>query len=53
MTVVVCPSFKSVGDAIDYLERAGCRAFYLWRGPDGLVRGHGTKWNHVDGMPSP
>lgn len=50
MTVIVCPSFPNVTDAIEYLDRAGCTSFYLWRGPDGMVRGHGTKWIEIAGV---
>jgi hypothetical protein len=50
MTIVVCPSFATVTEAIAYLDDKGCSAFYLWRGPDGLVRGHGTKQIEVPGM---
>lgn len=52
MTVVVCPSYQTVGEAISFLEGEGCTAFYLYRGPDGLVRGHGTKPIDVPGMPA-
>lgn len=53
MTIVICPSFGTVAEAIEFLDRAGCNAFYLYRGPDGLVRGHGTKQIDVPGMATP
>ena len=50
MTIVVCPSFPTVSEAIAFLEGNGCTAFYLYRGPDGLVRGHGTKQIAIPGV---
>lgn len=48
--IVVCPPFPTVTEAIEYLDGKGCRAFYLWRGPDGTVRGHGTKPIEIAGV---
>lgn len=50
MTIVVCPSFATAAEAIDYLEARGCTTFHLWRGPDGLIRGHGAKEIEVPGL---
>jgi hypothetical protein len=49
MTVVVCPSFATISEAIDYLQEKGCTSFHLHHGPDGLIRGHGTKDIDVPG----
>jgi len=50
MTIVVCPTFDSVTEAIEWLDARGCRSFYLHRGPDGKVRGHGLKDIDVPGL---
>ena len=41
--IVRYPSFAAFEDAIDYLEAQGCSEFFLWRGDDGLLRGHGKR----------
>lgn len=50
MTIIVCPSFDNVTDAINWLDAQGCKSFHLWRGPDGKVRGHGLKDIDVPGV---
>jgi hypothetical protein len=49
--VVLCPPCPTVREAIDYLDGHGCRSFYLWRGPDRLVRGHGLKATNTHAQP--
>ena len=39
MTLIFCPSFVRVEDAIDWFDGKGYAAPKLWRGPDGLIRG--------------
>ncbi len=43
MTLVYCPSFATVAEAIDWFEERGITCPVPWRGPDGLVRGSGVK----------
>ncbi len=43
MTLVYCPSFATVEEALDWYEERGIKSPTLWRGPDGLVRGSGRK----------
>lgn len=43
MTLVFCPSFIEVEDAIDWVAERGIYTPTLWRGPDGRVRGSGRK----------
>jgi len=42
MTIIPCPSFTTVEEAVDYLTSRGCTRICLWRGDDGLVRGNGV-----------
>jgi len=50
MTVIVCPTFDTPTEAVDWLAARGCTTFHLWRGPDGKVRGHGLKDVDVPGL---
>lgn len=50
MTIVICPSFDNVTEAINWLDERGCMSFYLHRGPDGKVRGHGLKEIEAPGV---
>ena len=39
MTLVFCPMFERVEDAIDWFARRGYDTPNLWSGPDGSIRG--------------
>lgn len=43
MTLMFCPSFTAVEDAIDWFAERGVCSPMLWRGPDGLIRGSGVR----------
>ena len=42
MSVVVCPLFATVAEALDWFEVRLAVDVRLWRGPDGLIRGSGV-----------
>ena len=50
MTIVVCPTFDTVTEAIEWLDERGCVSFHLRRGPDGKIRGHGLKDIAIPGL---
>jgi len=42
--IIYVPNVNSIEEAIDFLKGQNCGPeFYLYRGPDGLVRGYGVK----------
>jgi hypothetical protein len=43
MTLVFCPSFTTVDEALDWFEERAYSRVVLWVGPDGLIRGSGRK----------
>lgn len=43
MTLAFCPPFDTIEEAVTWFEERGYSRVYLWRGPDGLVRGSGLK----------
>lgn len=43
MTLVFCPSFKTVEQALDWLLERGYSEVKLWRGPSGDIRGSGRE----------
>lgn len=43
MTLVNCPAFATVEDAIDWFEERGVEMPVLWAAPDGRVRGSGAR----------